>query len=88
MAHHRRRAIFHALGNAGTPTPRVCERDRGTASGQRKIITDTMASAILVRFDTSHLSPQDETHIRYVIENYLRQKGVEYDDMEYEHKTS
>jgi hypothetical protein len=38
-------------------------------------------SNVYVRFDTSHLSPQNAEHIQFVIREYLKRKGVEWDGM-------
>lgn len=39
-----------------------------------------MAKYVVAKFDVSHLSPQEDRHLIYVIEQYLKQKGVEYDE--------
>lgn len=33
-------------------------------------------------YDVSHLSPQKESHLKYVIENHLKEKGIQFTSVE------
>lgn len=56
------------------------EVDKAIESTDVKVPTeahiDGDKSEVHVIFDTSHLSPQTPEHLRFVVENYLRSKGV------------